>query len=418
MVGFIKQFTAKIPKDKQWILLAYMIFAAYLIFDGAVYFLSPYSGRISRLDCSQPARQTYQCTVKIYGLGDIHQQTFLLQDYWTTHYIRNSLGSSDTTTCGVSILTKTEQINFIHPYQDCTQVQQVSDQLDLMLAGSSASPLAPITYIGIHASFYRRIILLMAGLIIALIASRPTRRKPADPDIKKIGFWKFSLYWYRDNFLVRLFFYASIWFISAVWDPWYPAGQADFLRSCWRIVRYQEDIFAFPLNYLLCLYPLLVCLVIQALVQRNLLHRAKVSVSRWWILAPLVSTLALMALSPKINCADCEMYKYLMSGLFWSYFDAQIQIYLIPYFLLSGFFQSRLLPRKFRFSTLWVIMPLINGMLVLILYVFAENLYLVFGETITFLLLPLTIILSDLIPALYISRLIYKNHVPAQPRLD
>jgi len=241
------------------------------------------------------------------------------------------------------------------------------------------------------------------------LSNNPKRFSPGSDRIRdgKSVFWKFSLLWFRSNFFVRLFFYLSIAFIFAIWVFGYPDEQADFLRYCGWVFRYCNKCSEFPFNYLLCLYPLLTVLVLQALVQRQLLKNAKVSVSAWWVAAPVLASLSLMFVSPEITCDDCKMLKYLMSGLI-PEFDAQIRIALILYFGVVGCIQWLVLRRSLHSSSGWAIMPLINAMLVLLVY---PILY--YYEKF-FLLLPLALIGSDFIPAIYISWLIHvKKTEPA-----
>lgn len=411
MVGLVQQITSRTKKTKTLLLAVFLIFTAYLIYDSFIYFLNPYSGRISTLECKENFQEQSICTVTIYGVRDTYRREFQAEDFQKAIRISNVHGTSDTWACGVSIVTSKEQINFVHQNQKCHIADEVAGQINKLFISGGYAPSARNIQIGFNSSFYRRGILLVAVLLLAFLTSRSRRFVPVSDVTHNVAgrFRQFAFYWFRSNFLVRLFFYLAIAFILAIWSFWYPTAQADFTRSCGHVFRYCYECPQFPFNYLLCVYPLLTILVIQALVQRQLLINSKVSVSMWWVAAPVLASFSLMILSPELTCNDCQLLKYLMSGIL-SDFDAQIRFDLIIYFLIVGLIQWLVICRNLSSSVGWVIMPLINAMLVTLSYMFLYYSEMVFG----LLLIPLTLIISDIIPGIHMSWLIHiKNNEAA-----
>jgi len=212
---------------------------------------------------------------------------------------------------------------------------------------------------------------------------------------------------------------VAIAWILAIWTRWYPAAQSDFVRSCSYVARSCYECNQLPFNYLLCLFPLWAILVIQALVQRYLLNKYKLTVSKLWVATPIIASIPLVLMFPWINCNDCFLLKYLMLGLMPGG-NPSIITGLFCYFLFLGFLQWLMLREKLSSSFLWVIMPVINGMLatltnwILVEYyikyispVISIPRYLSAVLTIIYLPTILTIVVAvDFLSAFYVSWLI------------
>ena len=147
-----------------------------------------------------------------------------------------------------------------------------------------------------------------------------------------------------------------------------------------------------------------------------MLKQAGILVSAWWTLAPLIASPLFLVtpLSSYLSCEDCFSLKYLLAGLF--AFDSLLMTGLVAYFLISGLLQWLALRKALPGSGGWVIMPLVNAMLVvpvmigyrdfMIMLTLGPDYYMnlrFFSYHLPALLILLTILISEIIPALYIS---------------
>jgi hypothetical protein len=346
-----------------------IVFAIFLIMDSIAYLANPYSGRISVLECKRDGYDKSICTVTIYGIRETYQREFKAAEFYEAVTIVKELGVSEKRTCGVTIITSKERINFVHQHEHCPVADRIADKINYIFDSGEYKPYIRNIQIRLNSSFYRRGMLLIAALGLAILFRRSEYIDLLSDILSEEGdkFRQLTMYWFKGNFLVRVFFYLAIAFILAIWiiaiwKSWYPIAQSDFVRSCSYVVWNCYECNQLPFNYLLCLYPLWAILVIQALVQRYLLNKYKLTVSKWWVAAPIIASIPLVLMFPWINCNDCFLLKYLMLGLMPRY-DPSIIIGLFYYFLFLGILQWLMLRKKLSSSFLWVIMPVINGML-------------------------------------------------------
>ena len=106
----------------------------------------------------------------------------------------------------------------------------------------------------------------------------------------------------------------------------------------------------------------------------------------------------------------CHILKDLMSGFF-EYDDLTFNRLAI-YFLCVGFIQWLQLRKRGPISIAWVLMPVINAMLVAAVYAALENSLAVYEDFKW--LRPLTLLASELIPALYMAWVVSRRY-PALP---
>ncbi len=344
----------------------FIVFALYLIIDSIAYLASPYSGRISVLECKSDGYDKPICTITIYGIRETYQREFKAAEFYKAVTIEHHWGSSGTYTYGVTILTNTkkERFNFINGYLLHHVADRIADKINDIFDSGEYKPYIRNIQIRLNSSFYRRGMLLIATLGLAILFRRNEYIDLIPDTLSEKGdrFRQLRMYWFKSNFFVRVFFYLAIAWILAIWNRGYPAAQSDFVRSCRYVALSCHECNQLPFNYLLCLYPLWAILVIQALVQRYLLNKYQLAISKWWVAAPIVASIPLVLMFPGINCNDCFLLKYLMLGLM-PRRDPSIIIGLVLYFLFLGFLQWLMLRKKISSSFLWVITPVITGML-------------------------------------------------------
>jgi hypothetical protein len=408
MMKISQLFRPLIQRTRNWLFVASLIIIAYLLMDGFAYLLNPYSGRISTFSCRTDSHDQTFCTVTIYGIREIYRRTFPAEDFYQAVVITHSTGNTGQATYGILIATTQEKIDYIPAYQTEDTLENKARRInDLFVEGEKVPPTLKI-HIGFNSSIYRRAILLVFALMFAFHVN-PTEASFPKFDSTRIGqrraFLPFAIYWAKYNIFVRLSFYLMIFIILGFFSFGYPGEQADFVRACGYVFNLNPEYAEFPWGQLLCYYPLLTILVLQALVQRQLLASVQIKVSAWWVAAPVLASVSLVVLSPQIIDYECHILKYLMSGYF--EYDPPTFNRLAIYFLCVGFIQWLVLCRRQSLSIGWVLMPLINAMLVAAAYVGLDS-SLVAYEDFEWLR-PLSLLASELIPALYMAWLVSRK---------
>ncbi len=359
----------KSPKKRltqNWLTLIFSIFAAYWVLDSLVYFINPYSGRVSSLACDLDSLGQSICSITLYGVRGKVQYQFKAEEFQKAIRISNPHSTSDTWACGVSIITDNGPLNFVLHTQKCHIQEELAQRINQSFNTGAYKPQFRITHIGFSPSFIRRGIILLGGWLLLTAMARFGFRLPIPRPmlVGRPAFWSFTWAWARSNFLVKVFFYLAIAFVLAIWNPNYPGAAADLITGNYQIAQQCPACAAFPIINLLCLYPLLAILVIQAIVQRQFLLDLKITVPYWWVTATLVASLPLLIIYPNLSGGDCQQLKYLLIGLIPDW-GAPIGYALVAYFLVIGCIQWLLLRRQIPRSFAWLLMPLINAMLLL-----------------------------------------------------
>ncbi len=409
------------PGNRLW--AAYFVFASFLILDGFFYLLSPYSGRISTLVCRPSRAENARCTVTIYGLRETYRRSFTAEQFIEALVIHNYTGDSLKTTYGITLLTATEKINFVHPYQAMSVAERKAQQInDAFVDAPPASP-AFIIFLGFNRSLYVRGLLLILGLVYVLSRIKTGRSwllfAPKSTAPRK-SFWRLVIYWAGNNFLLRAGFYFSILLTFNIFSTQYTQRQFDLVTGCLNIPFIRQSYFDWNWGYLLCFYPLAAILVLKGLAQQQMLSSVELPTSHWWLIAPLAAAPVLIALAPQLYCEDCITLKYLPAGII----DRQstCMIALAAYFVCLGVIQWLAVRKKLALSVGWVLMPLLNTMLVVPMMAFYWSYYAVHWrdfyntgrlDELRFYLpagiILLTTIISELIPALYLAWLVKRR---------
>lgn len=360
---------------KNWVFSAFLVFTAYILLDGAAYVFNPYFGRVSTLSCRFDTQGRSLCTVTIYGFREIYRRSFEAEDFYTAARVDYSHGTSDTWTCGITLVTTAAgKIGFVHPYQPCGKIESAIDRVNRLFESGGPAPVGSVLYIGFNSSLYRRLLLLLVGLYAALSWHKwRWMDRLARFDLSARGrspAARLGLAWWQTNLLTRVFFFLSVFFISAFWSNWYPYEQADFFSFCFQTLeKYCRACQAFPLGSLLCLYPFLAFTTFQAVVQRKFLQGRQFHISGWWIAAPALASLPLIFLlawggaSGNFVCKDCISLRSIFSG--WLIpdeytFTLPAVIGLLAYLLLAGFVQALAWRRKPRLAWNWSLVPLVG----------------------------------------------------------
>jgi hypothetical protein len=359
----------RLPANKRWLVVAYVIFAAYLIYDGFIFLLNPYSGRLSTFVCAPDSGEKMVCTVTIYGLRGISRRSFPAEDFVSASEIIEGNGSSSNATHGIIILTKQGPIDFIPEVETGRYIQELREKINSQFIDGEPIPPISITHFRPHPSFYQRALSLAVGLVLLLLALRARRDWLGFDDTRlgqRAGFWRFAIYWSKNNILVRLIFHLLLLLGSGVFGLEYllsyRGAQSGFLGNCFTVIQAHPEYFAFPWGYFLCLYRLFPILLLQGVVQRQMLARVNLRVSRWWVAAPLAASLPLMVIVPDLICDDCEL-------LAWGFystvppFTSPMWIGLGVFYLLTGVIQWLVLRRQLASPAMWVIMPIANPIL-------------------------------------------------------
>jgi len=412
-----QKLVSRAPKIKSWVFVAYLIMAAFLVIDGAVYLTSPYSGRISTFTCRENESRQSEITVSIYGFKEIYQHSFLIKEVREVFRIYDFPGaSSDSMVCGITIKTYSGKINFISRYQRCSRIAETLDEINEIIETSDCSPPKRIFYNGFNSSLYRRAILLVVGLLIVLIWGKSWSTVPLDKssqakDIKTAS-RRFTLSWWKTNILLKVFFYLSIFFISGHWASRSPTREGDFIGAYNLHLDprdFGSDWLGTSVKVLFCVYPLIAFGVLQAFIQWKFL-REKLPLSGWWIGAPIVASLTLVfGLPADLTSYDCSNLKFLLSSFWMLIRKSPFFWNLVIYLLIVGGIQWLVLRRKLTHSGGWIFMPLISvSLLPLINFIIWEFYFIP-----DILALPMYIvipIISELIPSIYLSWVIHTKN--------
>jgi hypothetical protein len=362
--------------------------------------------------------------VTIYGFRQVYRRSFPAGAFDEALVIHNYTGDSADTTYGITLLTESGKIAFIHPYQSHTVIQQKADQINALFLDAVPAPDISLTFIGFSWSLYFRLLLLVAGWLVVLYRSRNSVSKSALVPAGQPSFRRYAWRWFRNNLLVRVFFYFIILIIMLSGCTQQYSLQTDLAMGCYSILATVKGFFGWQ-GFWVCLFPLLTLLMLKSLAHRHMLGQANIRVSAWWILAPLLAAPLFLVtpLSSYLSCEDCFSFKYLLAGLF--AFDSLLMTGLVVYFLILGLIQWLALRKTLPGSWGWVVMPLVNAMLVVpvmmgyVAFINASGRQLnslqrqVSIRTMSLylpaLLILLTILLSEIIPALYISWAVKRN---------
>jgi hypothetical protein len=175
---------------------------------------------------------------------------------------------------------------------------------------------------------------------------------------------------------------------------------------------------------------LLVILLLKALVQKDMLRKVNIPTSVWWLLAPLAAAPFLVVIVPRLYCEDCLTLRYLLVGVYDQ--SSPLLVGLVVYFAGIGLIQWLALRKNLAGSLGWALMPLVNVMLVVLVMMgyyaiklsywreLSPDQRVIFTRTYSFylpvLIIFFAVILSELIPALYMSWLVIRKKPP--PRVD
>ena len=417
----VQRLRARLQKPVNWLWVAYAIFAGYLILDGLAYLASPYSGRISRLACEPDSTHSSVCTVTIYGIRQVYRRSFPADQFVEALVIQNYTGDSADTTYGITLLLNTaEKINFIHPYQNWEVIQRKAQQVNDLFVDLRPVISASITFMGVKSSNLVRPLLILLGLFYVLMRSRrgkPWPKRTAISRGQKNALWKFAFCWAGTSFLVVALFAFFILIVlavcglidqkeSGIWNT--TCFYLPCLGGCW------ENGFR---GAWLCFHGLIALLLLKAVVQRQLLTNIGVPVSVWWIIAPAAASIILLTTASQMSPNDCALLTFLLIY----FIDYPAMIGLVIYLLCLGLIQYLALSRKLAGAVgWWTIMPLVNIMLPMGILSIASLLRDLGGGNNSVLnnlelfykwILP-ALIVSELVPALYISWLVNRRNAP------
>jgi len=407
-------------KTTNWLLVGCLLFAAYLVYDGFAFLLTPSSGRISTFACKTDARERTLCTVTIYGLRDTYRRTFTAHEFVQAIVLVHYTGASGDETYGITILTQDEKINYIYAINPPGNLEQKARRINALFAAGEPVPDTLIVNNGFNPSLYRRGILIVLGLLLAWYTTRTGRSWLVFARSRlgqRKGFWSFTVYWAKWNFAVRLLFYLATFFIIGIGVVRYSNYSPDFASACSAVVRGNAQYAQFPWISLLGLYPLITILVLKAINQRQLLARVNINLPAGWVAAPLVASPLLVALAPQLTCTDCFSLKYLMTGLTVG-FEEMTVVALVAYFILVGGLQWLALRKQLSCSFGWLIMPLINAASAIALYIYltsgawdviSREKYAVLYFSLIGLLL-IALIANEVIPGMYLSWLVNRKY--------
>jgi hypothetical protein len=321
------------PITQYWLFSASLLIAAYMLVDGFAFLLNPYSGRVSTFACKTNSQDRTLCTVTIYGLRDVYRRSFTAEEFYQAVVIAQYTGDSWDTTYGISILTTDESINYIYRIYPGGNLESKARRTNDLFVDGEPVPQTLIVNFGLDPSFYRRIFLVILAFGLAW-NSRRTGRYWLEFDQyyldQRREFWPFMLSWAGRNYLVKLGFYLATGLIFGFGFFKYANYMGDFVSACWGVFSRDPQLSQFPWGHILCLYPLIAILTMQALLQKQLLARVNIRISSWWIAAPLLSSFVVPIFSPRLISDDCQLLKYLMSGLIESY-DAPISTALVVF---------------------------------------------------------------------------------------
>jgi hypothetical protein len=363
-----------------WLFVAYLIFAGYVIFDTLTFAFDPMSGRISSFSCQpNPPNETI-CTVTIYGFLGTYQRSFPADTFGGAG-LSSLLGYSDCVPYGIGISAGSQEICFVYPQGidgdrgANPKLTQTIDEINGLFIGNTPLTSKTIFYNSVNPGVYpyllRRIILLVAGLLIVLIYGRLkhsiNKHKTSITEPVERTFARDVFSWWRINLLARFFFYLSILPTISIFFL-FPKQlcQVSVELSSFSCPGLQA-FPASPFGYLFCLYHFIAFTTLQGYLQwRHLKQR--ISLSAWWIATPIFAGLPLLFIkSPVLTCGDCLAFRVLPSG---AYSLGQnisppigkgVIVLFLVYFFLLGCAQWLVLKHKSNSANSWIFTPLINS---------------------------------------------------------
>ena len=448
---------------KDWLFTLNLFYILYSLFMLATFLLGPESGRLSTLVCKPDPWGKLVCTVKIYGVHKLFRLDFYANDYMDTVLSSNDFRgdylwpdrkdlslpwdnvpeqtTTDEYVCAVSIRIQSQLVDFVPPYQTSSFCTRVVSQVEAAFAGDRSAINLRIN--GYNPQIYWRIkLLVIASLLFLAQCVVRLRRRHAkkaiavaegqkdlstpgtdailtDPDLQPaeedhpvgMGRKRFILFWWAASPLVFAFPVLSYLLNGLKILNFGPEG-------CFLSIRdYQKLYLHYPITTLIAILPYIILITLGAVLLWQVL-RMELSVSRWWIAAPLMAGIPLLiGLPPAQSCMDVTNLAF--PAFFttsnpnpttgWSW---------LVYFLLIGFIQWLVLRKKLKYSLGWILIPILSvfGEVFLLAFLFG------FGSfEITNLLpaaieipatlcwLPIALVLGtmiNLLPGYYLYRLI------------
>lgn len=408
-----KNLSGKLLTNKSWLLAVYFIFAVYLLVDLVVFQFSPYSGRISTLTCKPDEHKQMQCTATLHGWKEKYQQTFLASEFkrvveiWVFPY-----GTSDSGSCGLKLQSTHGTMDFIHDRQPCWRIHSVRKTIFKHFNEHPSSPIK-IVYLGWNFSVYTRLLLLLSVTWLLWFKKEWLESKLPFKN-KFYGFRQFVIGWLKVNISLKIILYLTVFIIGGSWLMYnYQGEHGTFLRVCydpWRLEQVCGNCAKPPLSYLIALYPLLAFVAIQGIIQWKFL-KTKFDLSRWWIGAPAIASIALMiGINSEITCGDFKTLQYIPSG-FWINIYTEMLPNIILYALILGLIQWLALRKHVSYSIGWIIIPVINTMLVPLGFLLTELSYPIsYLLVIPFLLMLFFV--AEAVQASYLSWIVNKKRKP------
>jgi hypothetical protein len=448
---------------KDWLFTLNLFFIIYSMVMLAQFSMGPDSGRLSTLVCKPDPWGKLVCTVKIYGFRKLFRLDFYADDYIGT-YESNNLptsypnpylsdlalpwdnmlvaGTSDQIVCAVSIRTSPRLIDFVPPYQSGAACSQAQALVEAAFAGDRSA--INIRFNGYSPELYWRIVLLAFAslLFVAQCSVRLRRRRhekkaivvaedkkgeilpgttdilmnpeqqPAEEDHPVgMGRKRFILFWWAASPLVFAFFVLSSLLNSLKILNLGPGG-------CFLSIRdYQSIYLHYPITNLIAILPYIILITLGAVLLWQVL-RMEVSVSRWWIAAPIMAGIPLLiGLPPAQNCMDVSDLAF-PAFFTTSNPNATTGWSWVVYFLLIGFIQWLVLRRKLKYSLGWILIPFLSVFVEVFLLIFLFSLGLfaitsllpdviIFPSIICWALIVLVLAtIFNLVPGYYLYRLI------------
>jgi hypothetical protein len=405
--NFIKRILQRIdprqPETKTWLLVIYLVFASYLIYDGVVYMLSPESGRITTFVCKPDAAQHNICAVTIYGFREIYRRSFPAEEF---------VSAQVTMVCcpeyGITFSTKQGHIEFIPPIKSARYIHTLAKEINDQFIDGQPTPTLSITYNGLSFTLYLRGILLILGLGILLLgmrARRPWFRFTATRLSQGRAYWPFAIHWAKSNFFITLLFSLNL-----------AGGQASFFPACPIVFLAEDHYCTFPTSYLLCFYPLAALLLLRSLIQMHMLSRLDLRISLWWLAAPLAASALPMAIAPKLTVDQCQLIAFPIIALGGDP-GTHHAIGIAGYYLATGVIQWLVLRMHLRNAIVWTFMPLIQAALTVLGFMVPISIIdtlinitpVWFFISALIVLFLLAMFIGELVPALCISWLVNRK---------
>ena len=391
------------PETKNWLVVFYLVFASYLLYDGAVFLLSPDSGRIRTFVCAPDATQQNICTVTIYGFRQIYRRSFPAEEFIGAH-----VTMACCTVHGITFSTRQGKIEFIPTIESGSYIYPIAKEINDQFIDGRPTPTLSVTYNGLSPLLYWRGVPLILGLGILLLGRR-ARRPWFGFDATRLsqarGYALFAIYWARNNFLFLLLFSLNI-----------TGGWASIRSICPMVMPGIDRYCAFSTSYLLCFYPLAALLLLRSLVQMHMLTRLGLRISLGWLAAPLLASALPMVVAPQFTSDQCQSLAFPIFGLFGDP-GIRLVIGVAGYYLLTGLIQWLVLRRHLRTAVAWVFMPLIQASLPVLMGMMVSRIsnpsllndlgWFIFPAGIAFFLLVM--FTAELVPGLCMSWLVRRQ---------